>query len=136
VLLLIGFRVSDVRQVCVRFHSAIELIGARWTGAILRAMLTGARRFAEIKTAVPELNDTMLTRRLRELTDAGIVERHVLSTSPVHVEYTLTEKGLELEPVVDVLRTWAHKWIPLADDTGENDSVGEGSSQEKEIAWN
>jgi DNA-binding HxlR family transcriptional regulator len=128
--------VSDVRQVCVRFHSAIELIGARWTGAILRAMLTGARRFAEIKAAVPELNDTMLTRRLRELADAGVVERHVLTGSPVHVEYTLTQKGLELEPVVDVLRTWAHKWVPLPGSAGGDSSAGDTTVLEKEITWN
>jgi len=126
---------SDVRQVCGRFHSAIELIGARWTGAILRAMLTGAHRFAEIKAAVPELNDTMLTRRLRELADAGVVERHVLTGSPVHVEYRLTEKGLELEPVVEVLRTWAHKWIPLSESTDGDGAAGEGKSERKESTW-
>ena len=74
---------DEVHKVCVRFHTAIELLGARWTGAVLRALLTGSHRFADIKAAVPNLSDTMLSQRLRELEAAGILERHVMATSPV-----------------------------------------------------
>ncbi|MEW9528133.1 winged helix-turn-helix transcriptional regulator [Microbispora sp. NPDC049125] len=97
----------------MRFHAAIELIGARWTGAILRAVFTGQCRYAQIKAAVPGLSDTMLAQRLRTLEDEGILERHVVPASPVQVEYRLTPKGRDLEQVMDAVRAWSHKWIPL-----------------------
>lgn len=103
----------EVHEVCARYHAAIELIGTRWTGAILQALLTGHRRYAEIKAAVPGVSDTMLSARLRTLEAEGILERHVIPTSSVQVQYHLTEKGLDLAPVVAAVITWAHKWIPL-----------------------
>lgn len=106
---------SEVHKVCVRFHTAIELLGARWTGAVLRALFTGSHRFADIKAAVPNLSDTMLTQRLRELEAAGLVERHVMASSPVRVEYELTQMGREVEPVLDAVIAWSHRWIPLPD---------------------
>ncbi|NUS09709.1 MAG: helix-turn-helix transcriptional regulator [Nonomuraea sp.] len=104
------------RSVCARFHIALELIGARWSGAVIHVIFKGSHRYADLKAAVPGINDTMLARRLRELESAGIVERRVLATSPVRVEYHLTEMGQELRPVVDELVTWSHKWIPLPEE--------------------
>ncbi|MEU5859887.1 MULTISPECIES: helix-turn-helix domain-containing protein [unclassified Nonomuraea] len=103
-------------SVCVRFHVALELIGARWSGAVIHMIFKGAHRYADLKAAIPGINDTMLARRLRELESAGLVERRVLPTSPVRVEYHLTEMGQELRPVLDELVTWAHKWIPLPEE--------------------
>lgn len=103
----------EIHEVCARYHAAIELIGTRWTGAIVRALLTGHHRYAEIKAAVPGVSDTMLSARLRTLEAEGILERHVIPTSSVQVQYQLTEKGLDLAPVVAAVITWAHKWIPL-----------------------
>jgi DNA-binding HxlR family transcriptional regulator len=76
----------------------------------------GAHRYAEIKAAIPGVNDTMLARRLRELEAAGLIERRVIDTSPVKVEYHLTVKGGELRPVIDELMIWSHKWIPLPEE--------------------
>lgn len=104
---------SELRPVCTRYHAAIELIGARWSGAILRAVATDQHRYAQIKAAVPGLSDTMLAQRLRSLEDEGLIERRVLPSSPVQVEYHLTQKGLDLEPVMEAIRAWSHKWIPL-----------------------
>jgi DNA-binding HxlR family transcriptional regulator len=104
---------SGPRPVCARYHTAVELIGARWSGAIIRALFTGQHRYAEIKEAIDGLSDTMLAQRLRQLEAQEIVERRVIPSSPVQVEYHLTEKGRELEPVVDALITWSHKWIQL-----------------------
>jgi DNA-binding HxlR family transcriptional regulator len=104
---------SDVHPVCARFHTAIELIGARWSGAVLRALFTGSRRFGEIKAAIPGISDVMLTRRLRELEDAGLIERQVVATSPVHVEYQLTQMGREAEPVLGAVIAWSHKWMTV-----------------------
>ncbi|MEO3813802.1 helix-turn-helix domain-containing protein [Sphaerisporangium sp. B11E5] len=104
---------SEIHEVCTRFHTAVELIGARWTGAILRAVFTGSHRFAQIKEAVPGLSDTMLSSRLRTLEAEGLLTRSVQPTTPVQVEYHLTEKAHDLAPVLDALITWSHKWIPL-----------------------
>jgi DNA-binding HxlR family transcriptional regulator len=112
---------NEVHRVCVRYHAAIELIGARWTGAILRALFTGHHRYAQIKAAVPGLSDTMLAERLRTLEAEEILERRVIPTSPVQVEYHLTEKGLDLETVMDAVTTWSHRWIPLP---GDEEPVG------------
>ncbi|GGK71196.1 HxlR family transcriptional regulator [Sphaerisporangium melleum] len=107
---------TDVHRVCARYHIAVELIGARWSGAILRVLFTGHHRYAQIREAVPGLSDTMLASRLRTLETEGLVERVVLPSSPVQVEYHLTEKGQDLAPVIDALRTWSHKWIPDPED--------------------
>jgi DNA-binding HxlR family transcriptional regulator len=104
---------GDVHPVCERYHAAVELIGARWSGAILQAMCTGHTRYAEIKAAVPGLSDTMLAHRLRTLEREGLLERIVVPATPVQVEYRLTEMGLDLKPVLENLISWSHRWIPL-----------------------
>ena len=114
---------SDVHPVCARLHAAIELIGAKWSGAVLQVLFTGSHRFADIRAAIPGVSDMMLTRRLRELEAAGLVERRVVPLSPVHVEYHLTQMGREAGPVLDAVIAWSHKWIPLpADDTDDTAS--------------
>ncbi len=97
---------------CARFHRAVELIGARWNGAIVRAIFAGHHRYAGIRAAVPRMSDTMLAQRLRELEAEGIVARTVTPSTPVRVEYHLTRKGQELEPVLAALFAWARDWIP------------------------
>jgi len=96
---------------CPRYHHAVELIGARWNGAIVYALLVDRHRYAEIKAMIPGLSDTMLAQRLRELEREGVLERRVIPSSPVRVEYHLTDKGRALAPVVSALRAWAHEWI-------------------------
>lgn len=112
---------GDVHPVCGRFHVAIELLGARWSGAVLRAMFTGARRFADIRAAIPGVSDAMLTRRLRELEETGLLRREVIPDSPVRVEYQLTEMGRETGPVLDAVIAWSHRWIPAPD--GSDDTA-------------
>jgi DNA-binding HxlR family transcriptional regulator len=123
---------SDVHPVCARFHAAIELIGARWSGAVLQALFTGSHRFADIRAAIPDVSDVMLTRRLRELEAAGLVERRVIAASPVHVEYHLTQMGHEAGPVLDAVIAWSHKWIPLpagaTDDTASHPGAPEAAA--------
>lgn len=95
---------------CPAFHRAIELIGRRWTGAILRAMLSGEARFSDIAAAVPGLSDRLLSERLKELETEGIVRRTVEPTTPVRVRYALTEKGLALNDAVVAVSDWAERW--------------------------
>mgnify|MGYP002779659961 CR=1 FL=1 len=96
---------------CPRFHYAVELIGRRWTGAILRSLLSGAIRFSDISSSVPGLSDRLLSERLRELEAEGIVVRTVIPVMPVKVEYTLTDKGQSLLPVIEEVSSWAERWV-------------------------
>ncbi len=97
-------------RVCPDFHAAIELIGRRWAGAILIALADGPHYFAELRAVIPGLSDRLLSRRLRELEAAGLVERGVHDGTPARVSYALTEMGRALEPVLGELRTWAQTW--------------------------
>lgn len=107
-------RTSEVRSrtesVCPRFHAAVELIGKRWSGAIVCALLAGPMRFAELSCAVPGVSDRLLSQRLKELEQEGIVERTVIPGVPVRVEYSLTRKGASLRPAIEGLREWARSW--------------------------
>ena len=96
--------------VCPHFHAAIELIGKRWTGAIVSALTEGPLRFGELARAVPGLSDRLLSQRLRELEEEGVVKREVEAGSPVRVSYSLTEKGAELRPAIQELKLWAKRW--------------------------
>jgi DNA-binding HxlR family transcriptional regulator len=98
---------------CPHFHQAVELVGKRWTGAILYVLIQapGPLRFSEIAHAVPDLSDRLLSERMKELERCGIVQRHVAATSPVRVEYALTDRGRDLEPSLAELKGWADRWL-------------------------
>jgi DNA-binding HxlR family transcriptional regulator len=98
-------------HLCPKFEAAFELIGKRWTGLIIRVLLSGKKRFKEIKDIIPEMSDRMLAERLKELEAAGILSRHVYPEMPVRIEYELTDKGRALEPVVYEMQKWAETWI-------------------------
>jgi DNA-binding HxlR family transcriptional regulator len=98
-------------ELCARFHRASELIGRRWTGAIIFVLLKSECRFATLREAIPDITDRMLSDRLQELEAEGIVERTVVPETPVRVEYSLTKKGRSLANAIDAIADWAHKWI-------------------------
>ena len=102
---------------CTPFHHAIELIGRRWTGAIISLLLQTRCRFATLRDAIPDITDRMLSERLQELESEGIVERNVIPETPVRVEYSLTKKGRALAAAVEAISDWAHKWgaVPATD---------------------
>jgi len=89
----------------------VELIGKRWSGAILLVLMGGPARFSEIKGLVPEISDRLLSERLKELEAERLVERRVMESVPVAVEYALTDKGRALEPALRGLKSWAHDWL-------------------------
>lgn len=97
---------------CPRFHKAVELIGRRWSGAILRALLAGQVRFTDLAQTVPGLSDRLLSERLKEFEAEGLIERVVYPETPVRIEYHLTEKGRALEAVIRDLSDWAERWVP------------------------
>jgi DNA-binding HxlR family transcriptional regulator len=91
---------------CAQYHRAVELVGRRWSGAILAVLIEHEPlRFGEIGAAVPGLSDRMLAERAREL------ERHGLVTKTDSGSYALNEAGRDLEPAVRELHVWAHRWI-------------------------
>jgi DNA-binding HxlR family transcriptional regulator len=96
---------------CPLYHEAVELVGRRWTGAILRVLMEGPLRFSEIAQAVPELSDRLLSERMKELESRGIVERSVIPGPPLRVEYELSKMGCELEPALSELERWANRWL-------------------------
>ncbi|HEY7965553.1 MAG TPA: helix-turn-helix domain-containing protein [Solirubrobacteraceae bacterium] len=97
---------------CPYFHQAVELIGRRWTGAILETLMqAGSLRFSSIAAAVPDLSDRMLSDRLKELESNALVERTVIAGPPVRVQYALTQKGQELAPALEELKRWARNWL-------------------------
>jgi DNA-binding HxlR family transcriptional regulator len=98
---------------CPSYTRALEVIGRRWTGAIVRSMLAGATRFSAILSDVPELSDRLLSQRLKQLEAEGIIERQVTPSTPVRVEYVLTEKGRALGSVVDAVAAWAENWSSI-----------------------
>ena len=109
---------------CPLFHHAIELIGRRWTGAILRALSRGTDRFSTLTETIPGLSDRMLSERLKELEAEGIVSRTVIPDIPVRITYHLTAKGEALGGVMDAIGQWAYDWLatePLPDDEAAAD---------------
>ena len=95
---------------CPYFHHAIELIGRRWTGVILRALHAGVTHFSELAATVPGLSDRMLSERLKELEGEGLLARAVIPDTPVRIEYRLTAKGRALEGVFTAISAWADRY--------------------------
>src|SRR5436189_2039670 len=100
---------------CPRYEHAIAVLGKRWTGLIIRALLDGSCRFNGISSYVPGLSDRLLSERLKEMEAEGVVERRVYPETPVRIEYVLTAKGDALRPVRDAFQTWADDWIEISD---------------------
>lgn len=100
------------RSCCPRLHEAVELVGKRWTGAIVSVLLSaGPSRFSEVAQAIPQLSDRLLSERMKELEARGVVERKVYADTPARVEYSLTDMGHELAPALRELKAWADRWL-------------------------
>jgi DNA-binding HxlR family transcriptional regulator len=98
-------------QMCPKYEGAMNILGKRWTGLIIHVLLLGAVRFKDIREMVPHMSDKMLSERLKELEELGILERKVFPETPVRIEYHLTEKGKDLRPVIESIHAWGQKWI-------------------------
>jgi DNA-binding HxlR family transcriptional regulator len=106
-------KASHPPELCSRFHQASELIGRRWTGAIIYVLMRTRCRFATLRDAIPDITDRMLSERLQELEGQGIVERTVIPDTPVRVEYALSAKGRALASTIDAISAWAERWVTL-----------------------
>ncbi len=92
---------------CPYFQQTIELIGRRWTGSILRALFAGQERFTDIADAIPGLSHRLLTERLEELREAGLV---AIRPSTKHGTYRLTDRGADLTVIFQELEAWNTRW--------------------------
>lgn len=99
-------------NLCPRFEKAMELVSKRWVGLILSELLKGTRRFSEMEASLP-VSGRLLSDRLKLLEKEDIVARSVYSEYPVRIEYSLTDKGKSLKPVIAELQSWAEDWITL-----------------------
>ena len=101
------------QSLCPRFEKAFQLLGKRWVGVIIRVLSNGPMRFNERAELIPHISQKVLSERLKELEDQGILVREVYPESPVRIEYRLTEKGEAIKPVLDEVQNWADKWVDL-----------------------
>ena len=122
---------KHVPQLCARFHYASELIGRRWNGAIIFMLLKQTCRFATLRVGIAGITDRMLSERLQELEDEGVVDRTVVPDTPVRVEYSLTKKGKALAEAIDSIADWAEKYIAL---TPEKAKPGKAAQSRRQTA--
>ena len=100
--------------ICEHFQQAADLIARRWVPLVIHAMQGEPRRYSDLKHAVPDISDALLSQRLKELEAAGIVERTVEPSTPVRIRYELTPRGQELAAVLGELKIWAERWAAPA----------------------
>ena len=104
---------DSMSGICPHYEAATELLGRRRTGLILTSLIENPSRFFEIGVVIDGISDRMLSQRLAELEDLGLVERKVdAEKRPVLVEYVATQMARELSPVSAALQEWAEKWMP------------------------
>jgi DNA-binding HxlR family transcriptional regulator len=96
---------------CHQFQSAVDLLGKRWSPLIVQLLLKRPHRYSELVTELEVVTEGMLSQRLKELEQAGVLERRVIDEQPVRVEYHLTEKGRALSRVISGLERWAEEWM-------------------------
>lgn len=98
--------------ICPRFEKAIQMLGQRWTGLIIYQLLSGPQRFCNFESAIG-VSGRLLSERLKELEQQGIVKREVFPETPVRIEYSLTEKGLSLGPIMKEIENWSQEWLVI-----------------------
>ncbi|GAB7056512.1 helix-turn-helix domain-containing protein [Paenibacillus sp. YK5] len=100
-------------SLCPRFEKGMQIISKRWIGLIIHQLLSGPQRFCTIEDALPNISGRLLSERLKDLEHEGIVRREVFPETPVRIEYSLTKKGLALEPVIREIEKWSADWVEL-----------------------
>src|SRR3954453_8870965 len=90
---------------------AAEVLGARWTLVLLRELVAGSTRFNDLRRGLPRMSPTLLSKRLKELEAAAVIERVPVESEPGLFEYQLTTAGLALTPVIEAIGCWGQRWI-------------------------
>lgn len=103
-----GIQLAEL--VCPKFEIAMSLLSQRWTGMIIYQLLSGPQRFCHIESSIG-VSGKVLSERLKDLENEGIVERKIYPETPVRIEYSLTDKGLAFEPVIRDVERWSQQWV-------------------------
>jgi len=98
-------------KLCPQFQAAVDLLGKRWTPLIVQVLLKRPHRYSELVSELEVVTEGMLSQRLKELEQAGVLVRRVIDEQPVRVEYHLTGKGRALSRVINGLERWASEWM-------------------------
>lgn len=98
------------QTICPRFEKAMNLLSQKWTGLIIYQLLTGPQRFCNIEAAIG-VSSKVLSERLKDLENEGIVKREIYPETPVRIEYSLTDKGLAFEPILKNIEHWSQSWL-------------------------
>jgi DNA-binding HxlR family transcriptional regulator len=96
--------------ICPRFEKAISLLSQRWTALVIYQLLSGPQRFGTIQSSI-SISGKVLSERLKDLEQKGIVRRDVIPETPVLIEYSLTEKGFSLKPIMKEIENWSQVWV-------------------------
>ncbi|MFU8792967.1 MAG: winged helix-turn-helix transcriptional regulator [Acholeplasmataceae bacterium] len=96
--------------VCKKFEAASQILGKRWVGLIINQLINEPKRFNLLENEI-NISGKVLSERLKYLENEGIVQRNVYPDIPVRIEYTLTEKGRSLKPIMDEIGKWSQTWI-------------------------
>jgi DNA-binding HxlR family transcriptional regulator len=99
-------------SLCPRVEKGMQVISKRWSILIIYQLLSGPQRFHNLEAALP-LSGRLLSERLKDLESEGIVKREVFPETPVRIQYSLTEKGYALEPIVKEIEKWSQAWVQL-----------------------
>ena len=91
---------------------AAEVLCSRWTVVLLRELLAGSTRFNDLRRGLPRMSPALLSQRLKELEETGVVQRQPVPGEPGILEYALTDAGRELQPLVESFGKWGQRWIP------------------------
>lgn len=103
-------RVAVNTGLCASVEAAFNLLGRKWAGLVVHVLASGPLHFSELEDAIPGVSARMLTERIRELEEAGVVTRTVHAGPPVRVVYALSDKGRALVPVMAGIEKWARAW--------------------------
>ncbi|WP_151733950.1 winged helix-turn-helix transcriptional regulator ['Paenibacillus yunnanensis' Narsing Rao et al. 2020] len=100
-------------EMCPRFERAVDVLSKRWVALIVFVLMQGPRRFGEIEGCLKSLSGKVLSDRLKEMEQEGIIQRTVYPETPVRIEYSLTDKGNALAPILGEISNWSSEWIEL-----------------------
>ncbi|KUP23063.1 helix-turn-helix domain-containing protein [Paenibacillus sp. DMB5] len=100
-------------EMCPRFEKAVDVLSKRWVALIVFVLMQGPRRFGEIEGCLSNLSGKVLSDRLKEMENEGIIQRTVYPEMPVRIEYSLTAKGNALAPILGEINSWSSEWIEL-----------------------
>src|SRR5215211_1995590 len=102
--------IGSYRQFCP-VAMAAEILCTRWTIVLLRELVAGSSRFNELRRGVPRMSPALLSQRLKELEEAGVIERVAVAGEPGIMEYLLTDSGRELQPLIEGFGRWGQRWV-------------------------